>query len=283
MLNTVQDKLIEGGLLKQEKRIDAEKKSISPTVLFEALCTDTEETMDVEEHVKKYIENKTVDISSLDLWNVYHTILTTNFDKNLIDCAPKGKKTSKPKIVDEGKYLSRRMDLALSNKIFFIHGYFDIPNTICLGFDHYIKNLTKIQSFVTDNYSEEREFIYNDKRKSLSWVDFFFKSNTIIDILGLALHVDEIDLWWLLKHRAKVFKKLKNNHIRFFDLKEAQDDNVEKKQKMNEQIQAKRIVLDAMHVEVIPIEDTKKYDENYYQLCMAKIKELNGISEAIEK
>ena len=280
MLDNVQEKLITKNQLDEDKKISANDKSVSPTVLFESLCQGDERTSEIKKYVQDYVSGKTVDISSLELWNLYHTILTTNFDDNLIKCAPKGKKTSLPIVYNKDRYLSRRMDLALSNKIFFIHGYYKNPETICLGYDHYIKNLTKIQSFVANYYSETSKkaisYRRNSKRKVQSWVDFFFEPNTTIDILGLSLCQEEIDLWWLLKHRAKVFDCLQNNHIHYFDLQRYDNGDETKNAIRNKEIRAKKIVLESMHVDVETIGNAKTYNEAYYKSCIEKIKELDA-------
>lgn len=244
MLDNVQEKLIAKNQLDEDKKISANDKSVSPTVLFESLCKDTERTTEIKKIVQEYVSGKSVDIEKLGLWSLYQTILTTNFDDNLIKCAPKGKKTSQPTVSNKDRYLSCRMDLALSNKLFFIHGYYNNPETICLGYDQYIKNLTKIQSFVTNYYSEKNKKIisYRGKNQRLvqSWVDFFFEPNTTIDILGLSLCQEEIDLWWLLKHRSKVFKRLQNNHIRYFDLQRYANVDETKNTIRNKEIRAKK-------------------------------------------
>lgn len=274
MLNAIQDKLF----IPENKKIDAQKTRISPTLLFESLCRNEETEKTVRNEIKTYIHKKEIDLSSYGLWDIYDTILTTNFDNNLINCAPKGKDVT---TVYKNQYLYRRVDLASKKKkIFFIHGHYRYPETICLGFDHYIKNLTKIQSFVTSNYPDPKlkKFITREEghRKSISWVDYFFNDNTEIDIIGLNLCPDEIDLWWLLKHRSKFLGMLKNNTIHYYDLKEFYDNE---KSEKNNNIRDKKIILEAMGVKVESIECTGKhkiYDEAYYLSCLEKIKENFG-------
>jgi len=271
ILNEAQTSLIPI-FLEEKNKIDAKNTSISSTLLFESLCNkNTEQT--VRESVRKTIEQSTNDIYDFGVWDIYDTILTTNFDDNLIKTAPKGKSRNEPKIINKDKYLSRRFDLPLSKKIFYIHGFYKIPESICLGFDHYITNLTKIQSFVKSNYPnpKSKKFISQKegKRKSISWVDYFFAENTSIDIVGLNLCSEEIDLWWLLKHRSKYSSLLKNNIIRYYDLDTSLKDDVQKS------IRDKKIILNSMNVEVVPIthsETCKAYDKFFYEQCFKKIK-----------
>ena len=88
MLDNVQEKLITKNQLDEDKKISANDKSVSPTVLFESLCKDTERTTEIKKIVQEYVSGKSVDIEKLGLWSLYQTILTTNFDDNLIKCAP---------------------------------------------------------------------------------------------------------------------------------------------------------------------------------------------------
>lgn len=271
ILNEAQTSLIPI-FLEEKNKIDAKNTSISSTLLFESLCNEKTEK-GVRKKVREIIEQSNNDIYDFGLWDIYDTILTTNFDDNLVKTAPKGKSRTEPQIINKDKYLSRRVDLPLSKKIFYIHGFYKIPESICLGFDHYITNLTKIQSFAKTNYPnpKSKKFISQKegKRKSISWVDYFFAENTSIDIVGLNLCSEEIDLWWLLKHRSKYSSLLKNNIIRYYDLDTSPKDDVQKS------IRDKKIILNSMNVEVVPIthsETCKAYDKFFYEQCFKTIK-----------
>lgn len=279
ILDKIQDSLVPG-FLESENKINAENTSISSTLLFESLCNEKTEK-GVREKVREIIEQSNNDTYDFGVWDIYDTILTTNFDDNLIKTAPKGKSRNEPKIFNKDKYLSRRFDLPLSKKIFYIHGFYKIPESICLGFDHYITNLTKIQSFAKTNYPNPKseKFISQKegKRKSISWVDYFFAENTSIDIVGLNLCSEELDLWWLLKHRSKYSSFLKNNKIRYYDLDNFLDTgkSKEENQEKNNSIRDKKIILNSMNVEVVPIthsEACKAYDKVFYEQCFKTIK-----------
>ena len=263
ILTYVQEKLIEENFIEPNKKINPKNKETSATQLFESWCTNDKEKF-VREKVCEYILSKKINLSPLGLWNKTDIIITTNFDKNLIDCAPK--KSSKG-FVNNDKYLTRRMDFTKGKHIFCIHGHCDFEKSICLGFDQYITNLTKIQSFVKANYPRkdkngEVKFIYktDGKRKSFSWVDYFFAPNTEIDILGLNLCSEEIDLWWLLKQRSKYSELLRNNVIRYFDLASSSN--------------SKKTILRSMYVDVEEISGSEGYDEQFYKSCLDKIPNL---------
>ena len=87
--------------------------------------------------------------------------------------------------------------------------------------------------------------------------------------MGLNLCSEEIDLWWLLKHRSKYSSLLKNNIIRYYDLDTSPKDDVQKS------IRDKKIILNSMNVEVVPIthsETCKSYDKVFYEQCFKTIK-----------
>ena len=62
-----------------------------------------------------------------------------------------------------------------------------------------------MQKYSEKNYKNKTE------NKSVSWIDYFFKENTTIDILGLSLCDEEIDIWWILNYRKKILQRIKNN------------------------------------------------------------------------
>lgn len=255
MLNYVQTKLIESGKTAEDKKIDVMNCSFSPTLLYESIrkssCAKESEIRNI---VKNYVEDKSNFIRKI--WSLYDTVLTTNFDNNLvINENPQSKKVTYLE-----SFTKRRLDFQYQNKqksIFFIHGYYLYPETICLGFEHYSDNLKRIEDYVGNMFSKKKN---KSSQKSHSWIDYFFKSNTVLDILGLSMCSDEIDLWWLLNYRANVFPKLNENKIRYFDL--YQEDKTDK-----------RKILESLNVEIEEIKNVDSYDSDFYSLCMKKIKE----------
>ncbi len=274
LLCYVQNKLVKNGNFSEENEIDIKQSKISPTLVFEFLCKIDKNTSEsaVRNIVKDYVEDKSNFVPKL--WGIYDVILTTNFDNNLVisksGTTENEKNPKEKKLTYEKKFLYRRLDFTYNKsdkKIFFIHGYYQKPETICLGFDQYTDNLKRIENFIVENYSINKPFKSSKRRKSISWIDYFFMDDTDIDVLGMNLTSDEIDLWWILNHRAKVFNKLKNNHIHYYDL--ANDKTCENIKRNYE----KKMLLDSMKVEVIDIEDAEDYNSDFYSLCLKNIKE----------
>jgi hypothetical protein len=84
--------------------------------------------------------------------------------------------------------------------------------SIQIGYEHYGEYLYEIQSYVLGKKYTTQESIPNRLRKGIkipiSWIDILFNDNLII--IGLSLDFSEIDLWWLLNYRKKVFSKHKD-------------------------------------------------------------------------
>lgn len=157
----------------------------------------------------------------------YSNVLTTNYDMSLENCfgfnQSREDKTSYSK---DKKYLFEpTAELADNCRLFHIHGLAEYPNTICIGYEHYAGYIQQMRSKLVNpsNKDDARPAIVDIIRSSKSdrqyWPDLFFISD--IDIVGLGLSFDEIDLWWLLSLRAAVFAgqddiKERMNSIRYY-------------------------------------------------------------------
>lgn len=136
------------------------------------------------------------------------------------------------------------------------------------GYEQYTENLNKIENFVVQKYSE-KNYKNKTENKSVSWIDYFFKENTTIDILGLSLCDEEIDLWWILNYRKKILQRIKNNTINYYDIPvDCIEDNSVKAKRT-----AKQKILESFGINVVQIEKAKKYNSDFYSLCLKKIKE----------
>ena len=275
MLRFVQDKMIENKDIPEDS-FNEDVRSVSPTLFFESLCKKSSNPKDCEKRLRNLVKEYVGDKSNFihKLWNMYNVILTTNFDNNLVinkgnlyenDEDPK----EKP-LISEDKFLYRRLDFTydkVKKSIFFIHGYFRNPSTICLGFEQYTDNLKKIENFVIQEYSD-KNYKKKKPRKSVSWIDYFFKDNTTIDILGFALCNDEIDLWWILNYRKKILNRIKNNTINYYDIpsNEIKDEEAKKKHI------AKTKILESFGINVVSVEKAKAHNSDFYSLCLKKIK-----------
>lgn len=258
MLNYIQNKCI----LNKELRINALDTKVSPSFIFEYICHNTDGgENEVRKNIKDYVADKSNFIKKI--WKIYNTVLTTNFDDNL--------NISKKKELENKQVLKLRFEFdkdSEKKKIFYIHGYYDKPETICLGFKQYVNNLKLIENYAVQYYPLKKEFWENHIQNA--WIDFFFRDNITIDILGLRLASDEIDIWWVLNYRKELLKlgKIKNNTINYFDLSaESFKDNEAKKKELKD----KKALMESMEIYVCEISETTDYDSDYYSLCLKKI------------
>lgn len=272
MLNFIQDKLIAEGKIKEKEKIVAGQTSVSPTLLFDSLCKKNDVNEEIlRELVKNYVENKSNFVKKL--WGLYDIILTTNFDANLI-VNIKGDETKKltSNLSPLYRYITFNYENT-SKKLYFIHGYHQSPETICLGLNQYTENLQKIRSHVLNLYPlDAKKTVKNasGKKSKTAWVSYFFKENTTVDILGLNLCPEEIDLWWLLTHRNKYFQNNSTNIVRYFDLEKvvSEDDN--------KRLSDRKTLLQSFGVKIEEIKNTWSYNSDFYSLCLKKIREINA-------
>lgn len=272
MLNFIQDKLIAEGKIKEKEKIVAGQTSVSPTLLFDSLCKKNDVNEEIlRELVKDYVEDKSNFVKKL--WGLYDIILTTNFDANLIVNI---KGDERKDLTSNSSPLYRYITFNYKNapkKLYFLHGYYQSPETICLGMNQYTENLQKIKSHVQNFYplmAEESEKTATEKKSKTAWVSYFFKENTSIDILGLNLCAEEMDLWWLLTHRNKYFQNNSTNVVRYFDLEKvvSEDDN--------KRLSDRKILLQSFGVKIEEIKNTRSYNSDFYSLCLKKIREINA-------
>ena len=272
MLFYVQDRLFE------DKSIDSEKISnldgTSPTLFFESLCKSSSNPEETEKKLRDFVKDYVNDKSNFvhKLWDLYNVIITTNFDNNLILSNSNifENDTNEKKLVHEKSVLYRRFDFIFENQkkaLFFPHGYFKNPGTICLGYEQYIKNLRRIEDFLNTYYPENNT--KKNKKQSTSWIDYFVNDNKTIDILGFSLCDEEIDIWKVINHRKKILEKIKNNTINYYDLSIDRLDDKNQK----ERLETKHKILKLFGINVIAIKDAKEYNSDFYSLCLKEIKE----------
>jgi hypothetical protein len=111
-------------------------------------------------------------------------------------------------------------------KIYHLHGVIPHVKTICLGYGHYVGILNQVRNQVRIKLNSKiQQILLEEKGKKNTWCELFYTSD--IAILGFALTNCEIDIWWLLTHRAYLYYVLKaqnlNNKIVYYDII---DDNV---------------------------------------------------------
>ena len=165
----------------------------------------------IAEDVKAIRANKIHDAIMNGPWK---NIITGNYEFNLI-------KNKNSRFINEGciKELlySVFRNFKQDEKVYWhLHGDAQNTNSINLGYEHYCGQLQRMREYVTGGYkcgnrSLTRVFklpllkrTYLNTANNYSWLDFFFKDNTHIRIIGFKLDLEEMDLWWLLTYRAKV-------------------------------------------------------------------------------
>lgn len=140
----------------------------------------------------------------------FNNILTTNYDYNFTPYAT-GIKTK------ETKYSLYRYQMYNNTKIWHIHGEINAPESIMIGYEHYMSSIHNIQINQKENQKEN---------KKISWIDIFLNDN--IYILGLGLDFGEIDLWWLLSYRNRLIldNKIQKNKVIYIKNKKLISSNI---------------------------------------------------------
>lgn len=190
------------------------------------------------------------------------SVITTNYD-SLLEQAffPNYIATSFPK---NYKYLKQKTDTIQGVDFYHPHGIASSPQTICLGYEHYIGVAQGLRTDLNSkNKATDQKSIYKvltgGKDRDFSWGEKFYFSN--IGIIGLGLYECEIDLWWLLTHRSGLYysnyqgiQKLLRNNIVYYDIIDDIPEIEEKKEQFRQrklQQQAnKHILLQGEHVTV---------------------------------
>ncbi len=135
------------------------------------------------------------------------------------------------------------------------HGITKWSRTICLGHEHYATLVSKIRSQIYSPVDEEdRTFITKlimGKEDSLCiWPEYLFTND--VAIVGLGLDYCEIDFWWLLSLRALCFAPCNGlldygNVVTYYE-------PVIGKSSLSSHVENKLSVLNALHVDVVPIQ-----------------------------
>ena len=180
-------------------------------------------------------------------------VITTNYD-NLIEYAYdsgyyyEGNRTN--------KYLFNTTSVQNGVSFYHMHGHADSPKTICLGYEHYMGIVEKMRGEIntevrgTTGRMKIVEALLDPSKQQNRWYEKFYTDD--IGIIGLGLYESEVDLWWLITHRAYLYysnysgaRKIINNRITYFDILD--------ESKPEELVQKQRIhyMLKNAHVEVI--------------------------------
>ncbi len=182
------------------------------------------------------------------------------------------------------KYYFEKTSVQQGIDFYHLHGMVNSKQSLCLGYEHYAGIVQKLrEKFNTKekNCASEmriKKILYGEEERHDTWGERFYTSD--IDIIGLNLTESEMDLWWLLMHRAYLYysnyegvKKHLKNTIVFHDIIEEPrktDDEVEKRKKIaicREKKNRHMMLRKAnIHVEPYMIRDNEEYCDVYREI-----------------
>lgn len=211
-------------------------------------------------------------------------IITTNYDYLLeyafnSDFVYKGKTNT--------KYLWEAISAQQGVKFYHMHGMADNPDSICLGYEHYMGIVEKLRSKLNakvqkrQNEMKIKRILAGEDGPTGEWGERFY--TTDVDIIGLGLTTAESDIWWLLTHRASIYytnycdmRKYMKNQITYYDViddlerNEPEDERV-RQQKLAEKRKIHQLLKGA-HVRVVTFNLSKcdkKYENAYRQIMQS--------------
>lgn len=183
-------------------------KELSESMLF---IDESDNGHNPYDCLKGYIE-KQLSTDSLEINDLYKNlasadidnIITTNYDKVIEKSFPEldweldGKSAR--------RYLTKRTSVSNGCSIYHAHGIAGYPNTMCLGYEHYVDYTKELSNRLFSKpkncpYTPVDRLISEGIRTDAGWADLFFISD--VDIVGFGLDYSEVDIWWLLSARAK--------------------------------------------------------------------------------
>lgn len=195
-------------------------------------------------------------------------IMTTNYDNLLEYIYNSGYKYSGDK---KNTYRFDPISIQKGVPFYHVHGFADVPKTICLGYEHYMGVVEKIRSEInTEENNKEGSMkivlALNDKsRLKNTWYERFYTDN--ISIVGLGLTESEVDLWWLITHRAYLFysnyhdvREKLTNRITYYDIADPKDKvRFAQKEKIYYMLKNANIEVNTLKLE----QDCNSYEEGY--------------------
>ncbi|MFT3909642.1 MAG: hypothetical protein QM737_09470 [Ferruginibacter sp.] len=234
----------------------------------------------IAEDVKKIVPNK---VHERIIKGGYKNIITANYEFNLIKNMPAHVKNNG--CVKETIYSVFRNFKVDGKNYWHLHGDAQNIHSINLGYEHYCGQLQKMREYVTAGYKSTNKKLskkfeqvllkryYLNTADNHSWLDFFFKDNTTIKILGFRMELEEIDLWWLLTYRAKIMYGGKrgiripvNNKLNYYIPKKY---TLGKDGKPDPQYKSKKDLMEKMDINVIEI-DLPHNEDFYFEVLRRK-------------
>lgn len=231
-------------------------------------------------------------------------VLTTNYDTLLEDVfySKSGNykyrqtivdKLNNAKSMDALAILSKTATLGKKGKkvdFYHLHGIREVPESICLGYEHYTRILSLLRDKVASWKGTPRIIKYlrsncaEPKTMINQYQSRFFDSDMYI--VGLGLGEQEIDIWWLLCYRAYLFfsnldgaRDLIKNDIVYFDVhpKHFTADGYAYEP---DYLKQKKALFDSMHVIYEPLFVEQKDFYTQYRIALNKIIEMKNEREA---
>ena len=186
------------------------------------------------------------------------------------------------------KYIYNYTQRDGSRYFYHAHGVINAPKTICLGYEHYAGFVQHIRERINTRSKDSGknsdmkivEILNGSAKAKLEWPELFYNSN--ISFIGYGLDDCEMDIWWLLTHRAYLYysnidgaKKYINNKIIFYDILEDIPNSDENRIRAEQYKEKKHQLLKSLHVEVVPVslQDHSGDFEAAYGTIFQKIKE----------
>ena len=236
---------------------------------------------------KKQIANK-IQLTKLPENAIHHkiktvkpdAIMTTNYD-NLLEYVYSPNYNHKG---NQQKYLFDPTSIQQKVQFYHLHGMASVPQSICLGYEHYAGIIEKLRGQINKKENNEntrmliRQVLLGERPRLNTWGERFYTSN--IAILGLGLSSCEIDLWWLITHRAYLYfsdyyglKQYIRNQISYFDIiDDIVKENTEKEARRQHNQKEKESIhhlLENSHINVQKYKLSKYYGD--YQEAYSRI------------
>ena len=198
-------------------------------------------------------------------------VITTNYDYGF----EKATRQDYPRshLMRESKYSVFRRRAVDDKFVWHIHGEVEAPNTITLGYDQYSGYLQKLRTYATADRESKNGSPFKMGNMAFdtapgtvySWLDVFLRDD--IHIVGLGLDYTEIDLWWAVTYKAR--KRAQGFSVGRTIYHDWYVGEVE------EQVLARRSLLRALSVEVLPRDCADGFENAYETFIRDHLEPLN--------
>ncbi len=190
------------------------------------------------------------------------SIITTNYDCLLEYAFDEQYRFAESSVNKNAKYLKGSTFSVNSIDFYHMHGIVYRPKTICLGYEHYMGVVEHYRRDLNTMKQDSKTYakkailkvLEGEMNSSNPCGELFYTHD--IAIIGLGLYESEVDLWWLLTHRASLYysnienaRNLITNKIVYYDIVNDIDNGDPSKGILDSQM-VRHELLKGMHVEV---------------------------------